>query len=608
MTSLLQHPHLILGEGPQGFRLRLADANGLNLATLKSLGIFFDVSLLKSLRCLPDVSTPDPLMGYATLVARHWDAYPQLRNMSRCRCCPSCLAHHEYWRIGWEQIFYDVCPVHGCWLVDQCDRCGTAITWRRQELLRCDCGHRFSSSKVSAAPPASMTLAIALQSQLPGAGGECQLLPMLGLNFEQATRLVRLLGTYGQLQVGRLPQKIQNVGAMDVSWQITSTAAEIMNHWPQSFELMLHSLLDRTTESTGQRFPARFGSFYSLLYKRFADEAFVNLRSAFEGFVAEHWRGPIAKRNTRLSQALLKNAAWVPANHARRHLQVSASRLIQLVRSGALVGEERVSEKGRRFLVVQRESMMAMLPALDDEIDLVTASEMLGLTKTRMRSTLPRLFPNARKTEGDANRWAISRTGILGFLETCNVPAVSKIEIGQISLEHVLRFWCCSEDEIASLFKAVQDGSLRPLGRLGQGGGLPRLVFEEEQVRQNIDHGRSSAHEKWTIPRVAEMLNIKQEVAYFLVRQGLLATDTETVGRRQTAMVTRDGLNAFRDRYFFARDLAKLHMTSSRSLQFRLAEVGIHPVATPTGGAGRQLIYEQTPALEELLPHFLRGR
>jgi len=331
----------------------------------------------------------------------------------------------------------------------------------------------------------------------------------------------------------------------------------------------------------------------------------VNLRSAFEGFVAEHWRGPIAKRNTRLSQALLKNAAWVPANHARRHLQVSTSRLIQLVHSGALIGEERVSEKGRRFLVVQRESMLAMLPALDDEIDLVTASEMLGLTKTRMRSALPRLFPNARKAEGDANRWAISRAEILSLLERCNVPAIPKVVAGQVCFDHVLRFWCCSEDEIASLFKAVQDGSLRPLGRLGLGGGLSCLVFEEEQVRHNIDHGRSDAHDKWSIPRVAEMLNIKQEVAYFLVRQGLLATDTEIVGRRQAAMVTRDGLKAFRDRYIFARDLAKLHKTSSRSLQFRLAEIAIHPVTCPAGGVGRQVIYEQTQALKELFPQVL---
>jgi hypothetical protein len=142
-----------------------------------------------------------------------------------------------------------------------------------------------------------------------------------------------------------------------------------------------------------------------------------------------------------------------------------------------------------------------------------------------------------------------------------------------------------------------RNGVLQPRGRLKPDGGLNQLVLDEEDARQLVKRERSKGVDKWTIPQVAEMLQVKQEVAYFLVRKGMLTTNLEVIGRREAAMVTRDDLDAFRARFVLARDLAKLHKTSSRSLQCHLSDVNIQPVASPLLGACRQVIYEKSPEL-----------
>lgn len=602
LSPLLLHPRLIQGEGPQGFMLRLANANGLDRLALKQRGVIFQVELLQYYGCLPSDRPDHPLLSYAALVAREWDEQTSIWNVGRCRCCPQCLQEAQYWRVGWEHIFFDVCPIHGAWLIDRCDNCGTPMNWRRHDLLKCDCGHHFAGSKTSEAPVSNVLLSNDLMNKFVDQHAACNLPPLQGLRFEQSTRLIRLLGSYGQTQRYRLPQKIQNVGAMDVSWQVTSTASEIMSQWPQRFEHMLHGMLDQSAGSAGQRFPSRFGYMYALLFKRFAEVEFAPLRDAFEDFVAEHWHGPLAKRHKRLSQAMLARATWIPANHAKRHLQVSASRLAELVQLGVLVGEVRLSALGRRFLVLRRDSVQALSPALDDEVDLSAASEMLGLTRARLRTVLPQLFPNARKIEGNAERWAISRNEVNELLLTCDVPAIAEIDDGMVSMDHVLQFWCCSTTEIATLLVNLRDKLLQPSGLRGKGKGLSRLVFLEAQVRQLIDATRANRQDKWSIPEVADMLCIKQEVAYFLIRNGLLLAIPEFVGRREAAMVNRDALEAFRARYVFARDLAKLQNTSPRGLQSRLAEIDIHPVVSPISGMCRQIVYEKTAALRQLFP------
>jgi hypothetical protein len=388
---------------------------------------------------------------------------------------------------------------------------------------------------------------------------------------------------------------------MDVSWSVTSIAAEVLNDWPRNFNRMLHNIMARHSDTGGNRFPARFGFFYATLFRRFSESPFEFLRAAFENFIAENWQGPLAKRNKRLSQAILDRASWVPANHACKSMNISRSRLTHLVATGQIEGEERLSQKGRRFLMIKRTSMECFSITLNDEVDLSTAAALLGLTTHRVRSAIAALFPDAKKTESDATPWAISRKEIDTFLSHSIVSISDAVGDGDVCFDHVLRYWTCSDAEIATLLISMRDGTIKPVARLAKNKGVSHLIFNETQVRSLIARQRIGLSQEWSVPEIANMLSVKQEVAYFLIRSGLLKSEEKVVGKRKAAFVSRAALDEFKLTYVFLRDLAKLRVTSSKALQSRLTECGIYPVTSNIAQRCRQVIYSRNRELQNVL-------
>ena len=479
---LLRHPRVDIGEGPNAFMLRLAEANQVGVKDLKRVGIGFVTQSL-TLNNGGPLDFPDEVTAHALRMRELLFKWPTIWNQSGCRCCPLCLAEGGNWKAEWELLFFDACPVHKCWLVDQCDACNEPLTWGRSQLNRCNCGRRLAQGAVSEAPGAVLRLSEAMACRLYTDALVSDHAPFENLDLQKIIRLVRFLGAYGQTVSERLPQKIREAGSMEVSWQVTSMAAEILADWPKNFHRALHAMLDRSSHYVGQRFPTRFGFFYASLFRQLADQEFEFLRIAFESFVAQHWPAPIAKRNSRLAESLIERGNWVSANMARRKLQISGSRLAELIRSGTLVGEERFSASGRRFLVVKKDSLAAMTSTLNDQVDLLTACKMLGLTKARLSSSLPGLFPEARKVEGKTNHWAISRSSILALLNSCSSPLTANIGTGQVSLDHVLRYWACSDSEAAEVLSAIRAQAIKPIGQLPNKVGLGKLIFFEDEVR-----------------------------------------------------------------------------------------------------------------------------
>jgi len=336
--SLLVVPKRITDEGPCGFRFRLAASNLLSVRDLAQLEINAEIEPIHtqaSRRSDFDEGAFNPWV-------RRWS-----------RFCPHCLTSRQCWMIGWEVLFADACAECGCWLVDTCSACTTQISWKRDQLLQCICGRYFPDEKACAAPAAVVRLSQALQSVALGTK-PTDMTVLHDLSLGQCVRLVRLLGTYGNGDGRSLPQKVNQLDTLLISWPITSMAAEILESWPAGLTRLLENLRGHGSAEDKGKLSKAFSGIYSALYKGFRDPEFDFLRAAFENYVIEHWTGAIGKRNRRLDETVLRAMTWIPANHACRVLDVSRRRLNDLIQDGRLQGDKRLTADHREFIVVKR--------------------------------------------------------------------------------------------------------------------------------------------------------------------------------------------------------------------------------------------------------------
>lgn len=91
---------------------------------------------------------------------------------------------------------------------------------------------------------------------------------------------------------------------------------------------------------------------------------------------------------------------------------------------------------------------------------------------------------------------------------------------------------------------------------------------------------------------VAEAMAVKQEVAYHLVRQGLLHTTTAET-RRRNQRVAMQQLQEFKAEYVWLRDLAQGAHTSPKHLRALLDQEGIRPISGPDIDGGRQTLFRR---------------
>lgn len=598
--DLLLRPAPGRREGPQGYRLRLAEVNCMTFRDMEHLGFRFDHSFMGIQRLLPPAALDPDLHAHVARVAQLLHTQRRIWNPRYARFCPKCLAEEPVWRAAWEILFYDVCPTHGVWLIDRCSSCGREVRWLRDSLVRCQCGSDLRAEYTGRAPASILQLASVLETRLLGHPDDGAF-PLAGLDVEQIQRLIRYLGGYMDPVRGRKPLKLRNAGALEASWPVTSLAAEILAGWPQRFDACWTRIQERAPgEKAG--LTGIFHQAYSYLYKGLKEDAFAPVRESFETWLGEHWKGGVCRRNRRLTARLLASAHWIPGKVAADELGVSVNRLRGLVKEGLLDGQDSVSQMGRRFLMVRRDDVHRAASRLAGEMTLAEAIALLGMGKVRMRGMLRLLFPGARRI-GDRNGmpWCVPRGEVERLLSLgAHLPVVSIPEEQEVSLAHVLRYWTWTAEEIVMLVEAVRAGSFLPTSLLDSGTGITGWIFGAAGLR--AWHASLDRNRAWlSIPEVAKVVGVKQEVAYWLVRNGFIPASEELAGPKAGARVNRRDLAEFRKAHIFGTEIAALVGSTSRKVAHLLAERGIHPLSGYTRQQCRQLVYPRTGQLEQLL-------
>lgn len=605
VPDLLIRPHPHRNEGPQGYLLRLAEANFMTAHQLGELGISVDAGVLHRQQLMPNPALDPDLHGHVKRVGQLFQNTRRIWNQQHARFCPRCLAEDPTWQASWEILFFDVCPRHGLWLVDQCSSCGKPLGWGRDSLLRCSCGSDLRQEHPEEAPWFDALLAERLENRLLQKQDSIVLgtYPFADLNLEQLQRLIRYVGSYLDPARGPKPLKIRHAGSMDVSWPVTSLAAEILFDWPRAFYEALNQLQEAAPEGkTGLK--GKFDQAYAYPYHALREPAFTTVREAFETWVSERWKGGAAKRNRRLSHDLLANMQWIPGKAAADKLGISMDHLRYLIRKGELEGQESVKASGRRFIMVRKDQLYAMAEKLVNEITMTKALEILGIGKVRLQRILKLLFPSSRRiTDRVYMPWCIPRGEVMTLAELgMELPVLAAPEENQVTFAHVLKYWNWSADEVVSLVESVKQQTMYPEARLDGAAGITRWIFHREKLRawhQQLDSGRAN----WvTIPEMAKILCIKQQVAYWLTQNSYIRAEKLGTIRDVGSRVKKLEVERFVREYIFATEIADRVGRSSRKVMRMLKELSIYPLRGDSSAEPcRQLVYRRIDALDRFI-------
>ena len=597
---LLRRSVLRLGEGPKGYLARLAEGNGLGSGRLERLGIVFDCPSLRRSGCLGG-SENQALVRYVGRVSSALRRYPEAWLIGIRRFCPVCLREAEYWRFEWELRFVEVCVEHGVWLVSRCDDCHTTLHWEQRSLLHCSCRRRLTNSGAAAAPDALRWLGQSLRSKILGPSTDAIPAWFNRLDLADASRAIHFLGSYLGGADGRMPQKVMRQLANANSWARTSVAAELLSSWPNGLRSALSGLVSNA-RTRDRRLSTHFGHFYRHLFRQFAGQQFDPIRNAFQDWLRDEWIAPLARRNRRTPQRVLEQASRVSLKTAINLSGTPASVLRRAINDGILDADTRTGKDGRLLYSIKRAAIVEFSQQLPETWDLTAAAKALGLSRRRARQIIPHLMPGSLPSSPGSGKWQIPVQSLLSIQRKIeSVPERVRVSRELVTLGALLRSRDLSDSTIAGLVKGWVDGISSAVSREPGAPGLQGLVFARSVLQEHVRAGNPSI----SIPDLARALNVKQEVAYYLVRFGWISRAQDA--SEKTARVSGEAIEAFRRDYVAAAELALKFGTSPKKVIEVLADSKVAPIAGFGKGGIRQAFFRRSdinfadPLLKALL-------
>lgn len=599
LARLAFRPEPLPIEGLNGYLLRLAEGNGFS-------GIHFLVQnhavTTKQLKEWLGLERGDALWYMLPQIKSSRTTYFQQWNYKSSRYCPDCLQENPVWRREWECLYYTVCAVHGCRLVELCGACGKPLTWRRTRLLYCDCGVRLQGEKVEASAD-EVKFASAIRSRV--VYERCPFPMIRFLSLAELCQLIHIVGMYANPKEGKGPNKIAGVHNLKIAHPMTAAVANIIVHWPTAFYQLLDELRIRNSgdhEVAG--LPQQYGYFYSQAFNYFRARCFSFLHKAFEAHIVHSWIRPLTRRNRQISAEGRASGIWIPLNQAAQELGTTRKRLDALYEATLIDIRERRTETGRRVLCVDRGLLPGIKQLLENLIDQQTACAILHIEKSRMSQLLHHgVVDTASGTPAPGHQWDILKSSVEGLLSIGQglPPAESVASVHSIRMDAILRYWLPHEFLFPALIRALQRGEISLIAASPEFQGIQGWIFDHDQLQQwcqgQVLKARNGA---MTIPQVALKLRVKQEVVYHFVRSRLLRAG-DIKGRGGTVLITEENFRQFTDRYGLSSEFAELIKTSPSQATRMLQRQGIKPVSGKSIDGGRQYLYRRDAELQGAL-------
>lgn len=490
---------------------------------------------------------------------------------ARVRWCPRCVAERPTFLGHWVFRTTVVCIKHRSFLLDECPSCHRPQT-ARAIPGRCECGFALTYAHEEIVPDPLYRLQQGLYQSLFCEGQRS----IFGLDYFRAAKLAHYLGV---LACGSRKQSLQEnaFSRRVVNDRILMTAAaDLIDNWPNSFQTLL--ALRQTVQPT-QSVRRDFGTVYDVLYRCLKGVEYQFVRDLFERFVNKHWKGTLTRRNASFSEDTLTDHPRVTLGKAAVRLGTTPAVLRRLA---ATVGMSEVGkEQGRKCATVE----VGRLPRVRGET-LQAAARLLHIPKRRVRMLLEAgvIEADISPTRSSAAAWFISREQLTRFMLQTTVCQCDDF----VTFGHVIKYGKLSEEEFLDLVEKLITGELLPSSDSGGTVPIGSVKLARSAVRRWREQLQRDNYRHYSVDGAAKLLGIKQQVAYHLVRTGLLGSVRSRDNR--SVQVRPSDLQSFMAEYVSLVSLAREQGTVSKVLRTRLP---CAPVTGPDIDGGRQYFYRR---------------
>ena len=543
-----------------------------------------DVSILKSL--------PGPRPTWLNRLehapmdrSKHWF------NARRIRWCPACFQNDQYMRSFWAMKLIIACPVHRVMLRESCDLCGKTYSRRSAPFHECPCGRKFSEMKSDPADDQVVEMMTWCTSRSSA-------LPSKALAFDSSVRSPASLPAASVLTLLQLmapllpgfaissPGCLPGLHALDRSIDYVKQCMEVLMPWPDAFRSTIQRFaLTVPTETSIRR---AFGPLYTLLYRKLKSNEFDFLRRSFESYLQDHWQGAIDGRHRKFVTSQYARDT-LSATDIAEQLRRSRGTVQRLILAGVLTARVRHSPGGRIFATSDNSSVQQVHEQLTKLLDLRTASQALGISRRRLRVLMTAGVVSGRSHYiGGTARLSIHSSEIEQLLTAPRKDNHPTQDDPLIALEHVFRYRCRDDNTFIALVNGLIRGSLQHCGRTPEFRGFASFLVRKADIDRIIAQLVDTSSRGMDAQMVAELLSVKEEVAYHLIRCGLLASHRFHANGRKTSIVRADSLDSFRAHYVKLIDVAKQLRLSPKATLQELGRRGIAPITGPSVDGSRQ--------------------
>ncbi|GAB3261450.1 hypothetical protein GCM10027296_35480 [Chitinimonas naiadis] len=249
-----------------------------------------------------------------------------------------------------------------------------------------------------------------------------------------------------------------------------------------------------------------------------------------------------------------------------------------LIEQGVVSTRRFEYESGRRMVSIAMDDARKVAESVGSWMDLQSAAKRMGLAKCRVRELLEAgLLGASRPT--DKGSWLIDKRGLEEMTEICSRHIGGEAK-ETVSFAVLLKHRRFPRSAFVPLILALRTGQMQ-VPKQAKPERLVELQLDACSVRDWLVHW---CGDSYSIDEAARQLGIKQQVAYQLVRSGLLVASSDRRGLRISIEALRD----FQARYV---GLAELSRLRGHSPKMMLAELHAQPVCGPRIDGSRQYFF-----------------